>query len=167
MLFRSLELVMQNQSQWPEHIKARYGINRRQNLPTFIAVVLVSIVALGLGMASFRQSNSTIEWALRSFDIKSDTKVSIDWFIAKQEGKTAYCVVRAQNEKRIDVGYATVLIDAGKATTTFSYTLNTESRAVLAEVLGCDYKAQMRVPPANFPPGVKIPAQDQIGRAHV
>ena len=156
---------MQNQSQWPEHIKVRYGLNRRQNLPTLIAVVLASIVALGMGMASFRQTNPTIEWALKSFDIQSDSKVSIDWFIAKQEGKSAFCVVRAQNEKRIDVGYATVSIDASKASTTFSYTLNTESRAVLAEVLGCDYKAQMRVPPANFPPGVKIPAQDPPGLA--
>lgn len=156
---------MQNQSQWPAHIQARYGLNRRQNLPTFIAIVLASIVALGLGMASFRQSNPTIEWALKSFDIQSDNKVSIDWFIAKQEGKTAYCIVRAQNENRVDVGYATVKIETRKASTTFSYTLNTESRAVLAEVLGCDYKAQMRVPPANFPPGVKIPAQDPPGLA--
>ena len=116
-------------------------------------------------MASFRQSNKTIEWALRSFEIQSDNKVRIEWFIARQAGKTSYCVIRAQNENRVDVGYATVLVEAGQTNKTVSYTLNTESRAVLAEVLGCAYSPQMRVPPANFPPGVKIPAQDPPGLA--
>ena len=160
-----LERVMQSNSDWPEHIKVRYGLNRRQKLPLLVALVLASIVVIGFAMASYSQSHPTIQWALRSFDIKSDQKVSIEWFMARQENKTTYCVVRAQNEKRVDVGYATVLVAAGKSNTTMTYLLNTESRAVLAEVLGCAYTPQMRVPPADFPPGVKIPAQDPPGLA--
>jgi len=35
----------------------------------------------------------------------------------------------------------------------------------LAEVLGCSNSQNMRVPPANFPPGVKIPEQVAPGVA--
>ncbi len=156
---------MQNESEWPEHIKQRYGLTKKSKSPIFIGLIVASIVGLGLGMANYRQVNPALDWYILAFDVQSDKRVTVDWQVARLENRDTYCVVRAQNEKRQDVGYATVLIPAGEAKTTVSYGLNTESLAVLAEVLGCDYDTQMRVPPADFPPGVKIPAQDSPGFA--
>ena len=156
---------MQNESEWPEHIKQRYGLTKKSKLPIFIGLLVASIVGLGLGMANYRQVNPALDWYILAFDVQSDKRVIVDWQIARLEDRDTYCVVRAQNELRQDVGYATVLIPAGDAKMNVSYGLNTESLAVLAEVLGCAYDKQMRVPSADFPPGVKIPAQDPPGFA--
>ncbi len=156
---------MQNESEWPEHIKQRYGLTKKSKLPIFIGLLVASIVGLGLGMANYRQVNPALDWYILAFDVQSDKRVIVDWQIARLEDRDTYCVVRAQNELRQDVGYATVLIPAGDAKMNVSYGLNTESLAVLAEVLGCAYDKEMRVPPADFPPGVKIPAQDPPGFA--
>ncbi len=156
---------MQPESQWPAHIKERYGLTKKSKLPFLIGLLVASIVGLGLGMANYRQVNPVIDWYILSFDVQSDKRVNVEWQIARQENRETYCVVRAQNEKRQDVGYATVVIPPGDAKTTATYGLNTESLAVIAEVLGCAYKKEMRVPPADFPPGVKIPVQDPPGFA--
>lgn len=156
---------MQNESDWPLHIKQRYGLTKKSKLPLLLGIVLAAIVGLGLGLANYRQVSPAIDWYLLSFDVQSDKRVTIEWQVARQENKETYCVVRAQNDKRQDVGYATVLIPAGEAKTTVQYGLNTESLAVLVEVLGCANDKEMRVPPADFPPGVKIPAQDPPGFA--
>lgn len=156
---------MQKESDWPLHIQQRYGVDRRQKLPIFLAAVLAAVVALGLAMANYRQANPSLDWKLISFNIENDKKVSVSWTVARSSDKDTYCVLRAQDGKRMDVGYATVLIPAGQADVDITYRLSTESLAVLAEVLGCGYQPEMRVPPANFPPGVKIPAQEPPGLA--
>lgn len=140
-------------------------MNRGQKLPLITALIISTVVAAGLGMGKYRENNPALDWGLRSFSVDSDQKVSVVWEIARQENKDTYCVLRAQDEKRMDVGYATVLIAAGPAKTTMAYQMNTESLAVLVEVLGCAYQPEMRVPPANFPPGVKIPEQVAPGFA--
>jgi len=156
---------MQNESDWPLHIKQRYGLTKKSKFPIFIGLIIASVVGLGLGFANYRQVNPALDWYLLSFDVQNESRVSIEWQIARQENRETFCVVRAQNDKRQDVGYATVVIPPGEAKTTFSYTMNTESLAVLAEVLGCAYDKEMRVPPADFPPGVKIPDQEPPGFA--
>lgn len=150
---------------WPEHIKQRYGVNKSSKLPLFLAIILAIIVASGLGMANYRQSHPSLDWTLRTFDVKSENRVFVEWQMLRQENKDTYCVLRAQDERRTDVGYVTVLTPAGSKDVTTSYEMNTESLAVLVEILGCSYQEQMRVPPANFPPGVKIPSQDPPGFA--
>ena len=82
-----------------------------------------------------------------------------------QQSDAAYCVLRAQDQRKTDVGYATLTLPAGEKRFDVTYGLKTESRAVLAQILGCSNTLPVRVPPPNFPPGVVIPAQDPPGVA--
>lgn len=160
-----LELTMSKKSDLPLNIQQRYGLNRTQKLPIAIAVMTAVLVAGGLGFANLRKSQPALDWGLRAFNVESDTKVAVVWEVVRAENQDTYCVLRAQDDRRLDVGYATVLIEGGEKKVTMSYDLATESLAVLVEVLGCSDKPEMRVPPANFPPGVKIPAQQSPGFA--
>jgi hypothetical protein len=149
----------------PKHIQERYGyrvVNPRQRiLLTALATFAIAIAAA----AYFNHRASATTFSLTTFTITSDTTVEMKWQIARPENEVTYCVIRAQNKQRSDVGYATVEIPAGAAVADFEYTLHTESNAVLAEVLGCGSSPQLRVPTPNFPPGAKIPAQDAPGVA--
>lgn len=150
----------------PQHIQERYGyrvVNPRQRMVlTALGTVAIAIAAA----AYFNHRATATTFSLTTFRITSDTTVDMKWQIARPENEVTYCVIRAQNKQRNDVGYATVEIPAGEAVADFEYTLRTESTAVLAEVLGCgSSQQQLRVPTANFPPGAKIPAQDKPGVA--
>lgn len=156
---------MPAKSELPLHIQQRYGLNRRNKIPGAMAAILATVVALGMAMANYRQDHPSINWGLRSFSVQSAKNVSVVWEVSRSANQDTYCVIRAQDDKRMDVGYATVLVAAGNEKVTASYELATESLAVLVEVLGCATSPEMRVPPANFPPGVKIPAQVPPGFA--
>lgn len=156
---------MIDSSNWPDHIKERYGVGRKPTFTIALATVTAILVTAGLGMANYRQDHPAINWQLKAFKIVDESKVSVEWQIVREEKKDTYCVIRAQDAKRRDVGYVTVLVEGGDKNATMNYDLNTESLAVLAEILGCAYQPKMRVPPADFPPGVKIPTQNPPGFA--
>jgi hypothetical protein len=68
-------------------------------------------------------------------------------------------VLRAQNEKHADVGYATVRITRGRDYVQTTYPLATYGRATTAEVLGCAPNDPPRVDPPQFLPGTTNPPQ--------
>lgn len=149
----------------PLHIQQRYGY-RAVNSRTRIIIMCISTVLIAaVGASYFNHRSHATSFSLTKFVIVNETAVDMKWQIARPENQITYCVIRAQNEQRNDVGYATVTIAAGNAVKDFSYTLRTESQAVLAEVLGCGASPKLRVPVPNFPPGAKIPVQDSPGVA--
>jgi hypothetical protein len=156
---------MRNKSDLPLNIQQRYGMDKSQKLPVIIALIVAIIVGAGLGLANLRKSQPSLDWELRAFNVESPTNVAVVWEVARAQDKDSYCVLRAQDEKRMDVGYATIFIPGGERKVTVAYDLTTESLAVLVEVLGCANQPEMRVPPADFPPGVKIPSQVPPGFA--
>lgn len=149
----------------PENLQLRYGVRRSRLFPIIVGVLIAGVVAGGTAFASFRQQNPSVSSQLLTFDVASESLVNITWEVKRGAGSTTYCVVRAQDIRRTDVGYATVLIAPGAAYEQVSYPLVTNGQAVLAELLGCSANKKMRVPPANFPPGVKIPEQPAPGVA--
>ena len=149
----------------PQHIQERYGYRvvnpRLRMLMTMVGTAAIAIAAA----AYFNHRATATTFSLTTFTITSEATVDMKWQIARPENEVTYCVIRAQNKQRSDVGYATVEIAAGAPVADFEYTLRTESSAVLAEILGCGSSPQLRVPTPNFPPGAKIPAQDAPGVA--
>jgi hypothetical protein len=123
------------------------------------------VTAFIWGAWHYQQSHAIVSSRLLAFKVINDHKVNISVEVSRPKSTTTYCVLRAQNANRVDVGYSTVTVVAGQTTVAFDYTLNTESQAVLAEVLNCSATLPMRVPPPNFPPGVKIPSQPAPGVA--
>ena len=149
----------------PPHIAERYGIKKRRfasklGVPLGIAVALIGIV-YGYHVVTAAPA----QFELQSFTVVSPHQVDVTWQVAREANTTTYCVLRAQNTFRQDVGYATVTVAPGAASTSINFPLATESVANLAEVLGCSDTSVMHVPPANFPPGVAIPAQPAPGVA--
>lgn len=156
---------MTNNSELPPHLQARYGIKQTRYRTIVFWIIIIGSVVATIGYTTFRTINPKIGGALTSFSVISDHQVNVQWRVVRPENQTTYCVLRAQDINRFDVGYATVEIVAGSESIEMMYNLNTSSKAVLAEILGCSNSPKMRVPPANFPPGVKIPLQDPPGVA--
>ena len=156
---------MAKQSNLPAHIQLRYGVRRRRVVPVLTGILIAGVVSGSLAYATFRQQNPSVSAQLLTFEIVSPTQVNITWELARGPELTTYCVVRAQDIFRTDVGYATVTVAGGTDYEQISYPLTTNGQAVLAEVLGCSNSQNFRVPPANFPPGVKIPEQIAPGVA--
>lgn len=146
-------------------MQARYGVRRSRLFPILTGVLIAALVAGGTAYASFKRQNPTVSAQLLTFNVISETQVDITWEINRGANTTSYCVVRAQDDRRTDVGYATVTVEAGSPYQQVTYPLATASTAVLAELLGCSANQSLRVPPANFPPGVKIPQQPAPGVA--
>ena len=150
---------MSNFAQLPDHLKERYGVNKRDWSKIVATAILL---ACGIGLVLFtgyRNSRPSVAGELISFKVISADKVTVTWKVQRPEESLIYCVIRAQDVEKTDVGYATVSVPAGAKYSKFSYDLTTNGEAVLAEVLGCGSTKKFRVPPPNFPPGVQIPAQ--------
>lgn len=146
-------------------MQARYGLApQRGRKLAWVGVILV-VVAAVLGAWQYRATHHITSFRLLAFDVVSQHRVNVTFEVAQPKDVQIYCVVRAQNELRQDVGYATVAVPRGQLEVQYTYPLNTESLAVVAEVLQCSESLAMRVPPANFPPGVKIPSQPAPGVA--
>ena len=156
---------MPNNTNLPAHIQLRYGVRRRRVVPVLTGILIAGVVSGSLAYATFRQQNPSVSAQLLTFEIVSPTQVNITWELARGPELPTYCVVRAQDIFRTDVGYATVTVAGGTDYEQISYPLTTNGQAVLAEVLGCSNSQNFRVPPANFPPGVKIPEQIAPGVA--
>lgn len=156
---------MPNNTNLPAHIELRYGVRRRRVVPVLIGILIASVVSGSLAYATFRQQNPSISAQLLTFEVISPTQVNVTWEMARGPELTSYCVVRAQDVFRTDVGYAIVTVPGGTDYEQITYPLTTNGQAVLAEVLGCSNSQVLRVPPANFPPGVKIPEQVAPGVA--
>ena len=149
----------------PPHIQERYGSRTVNPRRQWALLGFATLLIAGAAAVFFNHRAQATSFSLTKFVVTSDTSVNLTWEIARPENHITYCVVRAQNDQRSDVGYATITIPAGPAVTDVSYTLRTESPAVLAEVLGCGSSTRLRVPAPNFPPGAKIPVQDAPGVA--
>ena len=140
-------------------LTARYGTVSGPRRARIIAAVGSALTVAVVTFAYLVSTSPSVRFALTAFDVIDDTSVSVTWSVTRAPDATSYCVVRAQDANRQDVGYATVEVAGGPAQVQMTYHLATESRAVLAEVLACSDRAAMRAPAPNFAPGVKIPDQ--------
>lgn len=156
---------MRNQSKLSPDLQLRYGVRQRRATPIIVGILIAAAVSGGLAFANFKQQNPSVSSQLLAFEVTSPTQVSVTWEVSRGTQSTTYCVLRAQDIRRTDVGYAIVTIPAGTAYEQPTYSLTTNGEAVLAQVLGCANSIQMRVPPPDFPPGVKIPEQVAPGVA--
>lgn len=156
---------MSNRNDLSPEMQARYGTARRRSTPYFVTGLVLIVAAALWGGWHYKQSHAIVSSRLAAFKVVTDHKVNITVEVSRPVNTATYCVLRAQNIRRLDVGYSTVTVPAGQTTVVFNYPLNTESRAVVAEVLNCSASLTMRVPPPDFPPGVKIPSQPAPGVA--
>ena len=156
---------MTDLSALPPDLQQRYGYKKSTFGRTLFSIVMTGVIVAGGMFVYLKSKTPDVGWSLRTFVVTSDTKSTVSWQVSRPAKQVTYCVLRAQDINRNDVGYATVTIAAGDPVENVTYQLSTESKPILIEVLACSASPTMRVAPAHFPPGVAIPAQDPPGVA--
>jgi hypothetical protein len=147
-------------SQWPPHIKERYGVTDR---PRWAPALLIGLGLAFLAFVAFlglRLSNPAIDAGVLSYRTVSDERMTIGYEVERRELSPATCVLRARAQDGFDVGYAVVELPPAEGRTNHTFEMRTAYRALVGELLGCGLDA---VPPgiagAQFRPGTVAPEQ--------
>jgi hypothetical protein len=147
-------------TQWPEHIRARYGVSERSRWRPVLLAGLGIAFAAAVTVVGWRIANPPIDSGLTAYDIVADDHVAITFEVQRTESSPASCTVRARAEDGFDVGYAVVALPPAEGLTTHSYDLRTAYRALIGELLGCGIDGPPAgVPPAQYRPGAVPPTQ--------
>ena len=147
-------------SQWPPHIRERYGVTDR---PRWAPIVLG---ALGLGFLAVvtflgvRLSNPAIDAGVLSYVTVSDERMTIEYEVQRRDSSPATCVLRARARDGFDVGHIVVELPPAQGRTTHTFEMRTAYRALVGELVGCGLTGPPPgIPGAQFRPGVVAPEQ--------
>ena len=141
-------------------MQERYGFNRK----SWGLTSLITLVIIGFGAAlifvTYSLSQNSVQYRLLAWEELSADRVDITFEVRKPAELPVLCVVRAQDENRIDLGYAEVEIPAGSEYERLTYSLRTLAPAFTAELLTCVASGEpTRVPGPQFPAGIAPPQQ--------
>jgi hypothetical protein len=158
-----------SKSQWEQlapEVKSRYpkpGSNRGLVLIGVVALLTVTAF-LGLGFSKYVLQPAAGK--LTGFEVVNETLIKTNFEVSRAPGTLITCALRAQDERRIDVGYAWVEIaPSDQRVTSLQYPLATRKLAVFVEVLGCSVGQEVTgVPVPQIEPGTELPAQPAPGR---
>jgi hypothetical protein len=140
-------------------MQERYGLDRRP-VGRWIGVgVLVAVFVAIIAFVTVALSGSRVDARLVTWHVAAPDRVDMRIEVRRPAGTAVTCVLRAQDQHRIDLGYATLDLPPGADRVVVDYALRTLAPAYTAELLGCDVDGAPQVPPPQFPPGVVPPAQ--------
>jgi hypothetical protein len=138
---------------------ARYGVKPTSR----VLVALVAALAVGFTVSvawlGWRLATPPVQAKLLAFDVVDESRVRITFELRRDTLTDTVCVLRAQDVKHTDVGYATVTITRGRDYVQPTYPMATRARATTAEVLGCAPSAAPPTDSPAFPPGTTNPPQ--------
>jgi hypothetical protein len=144
----------------PPDLQARYGIRRRSPLPVIAGVLGIVAFVCALAFVTFNLISPRVDYELLAWNDIAADRVDVTFDIRRSAEWDVYCVLRAQDESRADVGYAVVGIPRGTSYEQLTYSLRTLAPAFFVEVLACEAGSPpTRVVPPQFPPGVVPPEQ--------
>jgi hypothetical protein len=133
-------------------MQERYGLNRSRTGTRVLAALVVVGFVVALAFVGWRITAPRAEGRLITWSTVSSDRADVT-FDTNVPHST--CVVRAQDEKHVDVGYATITDISGRV----NYRLRTLAPAYVVEVLGCSITGAPNVLAPQFPPGVVPPTQ--------
>lgn len=143
----------------PPDLRARYGVGRR-GVIVVGGVIAITVFVAALAFVTVNLISPKVTFTLLAWDDLSADRVDVTFEVRRSAEWDVYCVLRAQDESRTDVGYATVPIPRGSTYVQQTYSLRTIAPAYVVEVLACEAGAPPeRVVPPQFPPGVVPPDQ--------
>lgn len=138
-------------------IQARYGMGRR-NWRTIVVAAIVIVAFFGaVAWVTMNLGSQAAQYRLLTWKVTSPTTVDVEFEVRNSTDAPAICVVRAQDENHIDVGYSSVSVPPGADYARVPYELTTLAPAFAVELLGCEAGELPNVSPPNFPPGVAPP----------
>ncbi len=146
--------------QWPEHIRARYGVTDR---PRWFPAAVAALLVVGLAavtLLAWQLANPAIGAGVTAYRTLADDHMEIRYEVRRRDQAPATCVLRARAEDGFDVGYATVELPAAAGTTRHELQMRTAYRALVGELVGCGLDGPPPgIPGAQFRPGVEPPEQ--------
>lgn len=144
----------------PPHLRARYGVRSGPRWGLAVLAVVVGTLVVALGVLGYRLANPPVTSKLLAWRDVSAERVDITFEVRGPESATVYCVLRAQDVSRADVGYAVAELPPGSSYRQTTYRMRTVAPAYTAEVLECAAgEPPVRVAPPQFPAGVVPPEQ--------
>ena len=148
-----------SRDQLSPEMRERYGLDRRP-IGTWVAAGGLIVAFIGvLGILSLQINANPIEFRLVAWSVASPERVDVTFSVNRPAEAEVICVIRAQDENRIDLGYATVTLAPGSRDELVEYPLRTLAPAFTVELLGCSVDGPPGVVPPQFPPGVVMPDQ--------
>jgi hypothetical protein len=139
----------------PEMVE-RYGLNRTSVTSRIVTYTLAMCFAVVLGYVAYQITRPGAEVSLISWKVVAPDRTDITFQVKTGNDDPLTCVLRAQDQSRADVGYATVQIKPVDGQIATTYSLRTAIPSYTAEVLGC---GDASVPGPQFPVGVAAPSQ--------
>ena len=140
-------------------MQARYGMGRRP-LAAPIVGGLVALAFLGvLVWITIGMGSQGVQYRLLAWETKAPDRVDVTFEVRNTTADDVICVIRAQDQRRVDLGYVELTIPGGQEYVSMTYRLRTLAPAYTAELLGCSIGERPRVPGPQFPPGVAPPPQ--------
>jgi Domain of unknown function (DUF4307) len=147
-------------SQWPPHIRERYGVTDR---PRWAPAALIGLGLAFLAFVTFlglRLSNPAIDAGVLAYETVSDERMTISYEVQRRDASPATCVLRARAEDGFDVGYAVVDLPVAQGRTNHTFEMRTAYRALVGELVGCGLTGPPPgIPGAQFRPGTVAPIQ--------
>jgi hypothetical protein len=148
-----------SRDQLSPEMRARYGMDRRP-IGTWIAATVLIVAFVGaLAFVAVGVTGNPIEFRLVSWKVIGPDRVDVTFSVSRPADSTVTCIIRAQDENRIDLGYAVTEIPAGTTGELITYPLRTLAPAFAVELLGCSVDGPPGVAPPQFPPSVVPPGQ--------
>ena len=148
-----------SRDQLSPEMRARYGLDRRPIGTWIAAVVLVAAFIAALAFVATGVTGNPIEFRLVSWSVVGPDRVDVTISVSRPADSAVTCVLRAQDENRIDLGYVVTELPAGTANELITYPMRTLAPAFAVELLGCSVDGIPGVAPPQFPPGVVPPEQ--------
>ena len=140
-------------------MRARYGLDRRRLSPLVVGVIVVVAFLAAVAFAGIMSVRDNVEYQLIRWTVVGPDRADATFDVARNGADEVVCILRAQDSRRIDVGYAEIVLPPGEATVTIDYSLRTVAPAYTVEVLACERPGELRVPGPQFPPGIAVPEQ--------
>lgn len=140
-------------------MRARYGLDKRRLSPIVVAVVVVVIFLAGVAFAGVMMARDDVRFQLITWSVMAPDRADATFTVERNGNDEVVCILRAQDSKRIDVGYAEITVPPGEDAVTIDYSLRTVAPAYAVEVLACERPGELRVPGPQFPPGIAVPEQ--------
>lgn len=140
-------------------MRARYGLDQRRRSPILVAIVVVVVFLAAVTFAGVMMARDDVRFQLIRWSVVAPDRADATFDVSRNGADEVVCILRAQDSKRIDVGYAEIAIPPGEDTVTVDYSLRTVAPAYAVEVLACERPGELRVPGPQFPPGIAVPEQ--------
>lgn len=142
-------------------MQERYGLSHRAVGRWIVVGVVVTVFVGVLAWVTVTLGAESAQNRLVAWSVVSPEQVDITYQVRTDPESSIECVLRAQDENHIDVGYAwvTVPLRVADEVAISTYALRTLAPAYAVELLGCEVGGPPNVPPPQFPPGVVPPAQ--------